>query len=130
MNKKELLKSILFDKSNNFIKRLVTLAIAFHFVASSFFYLIVYPFILFSASKGDIEIIRVITDAFLFILDKDFWIICVGFGFLTTKDFATAMVQKAMAKAGGPVDVIKTDSANVEKAETVNSQNINIEQVH
>ena len=131
---KNLLNSILYDKSNNFFKKLVTLIVTLHFLLASFLILILFPILFFRVTKGNLDMVKVITATFMDILDKDFWIILAGLGFLTTKDFATAMIEKAKAIAGGlPSNIVNqdggtilnttTDNLQTDKVDTVNSQN-------
>ncbi len=108
-------------------KVVVMLVMAAHFIITSFlvsffaFYLVLYT------PKGMVN--KELIDLLKGILEQDFWIIISGFGFISTVDFGQAMIQRAVAKASGPADVVVQNAENVvtpavTTAATVNTDNI------
>jgi len=117
-------------------KVVVMVVMAAHFILTSFlatfflFYLALYT------AKGSIN--KDLLDLLGEILKNDFWIIIAGFGFISSVDFGQAMIQRAVAVAKGPADVIvqnaesmstsntKAETVNAERVETVNTNTTNI----
>lgn len=115
-------------------KAFVTLVMAGHFILTSFAVSIFTFFMIVYTPKGSVN--KELVDLLKSIMEQDFWIIVSGFGFMGASEFGQAMVQRAVAKAQGPADIIaqpgsaitQTDTVNAKNVETVNSQNTNIAQ--
>ena len=97
--KKLTFQSIFFDKSNNYIKRIVTLWSLVHMFLGSLIYTALFPILIFYVAKGNIELVKVMDKSFMQILYWDFMLTCVGIGVLTTKDFSLALIETAKAKS-------------------------------
>lgn len=76
-------------------KRFVTLMMAMFLMLASFLLLVVYPVTIFFATKGHVEKIQIITPIFDSILEKAFYIVLAGLGFISTVDVAAILKSKA-----------------------------------
>lgn len=93
---KEFFKSILDAKDQRSSKRFITLIIALHFILSSFCVLAFTFFLIFYIPKGKIDplLIETLKD----ILQKDFFIILSGLGFITADNLFNILLETANAK--------------------------------
>lgn len=109
-------------------KIFVTLIMALHFIITAF----MVTFFLFGlaifAAKGSVN--KDLIDLLDKILQNDMIIIMSGLGFVTVDIIGQVWLERAKAKALGPSDIIKTETAVVEKADVVNSKNTSVEQVN
>ncbi len=111
-------KGILSSKDTNSSKRLVTLIIAAHFILASFAILIVALYTMFYLPKGKVDplILNMLQD----IIEKDFYIILAGLGFITIERAGDIYLEKAKSVARAKI------VTGVPDADTINVDTVNI----
>lgn len=113
-------RRIINSKDPDSAKRVVTLIMAAHFIATSFivtffaFYLIIYT------PKGSVnkDLLVLLTT----IMEQDFYIILAGLGIIGVENVANIMLEKAKAKVAGNIAV------GAPTADTINVQKLDVKQ--
>lgn len=102
----------------NSSKRFVTLIVAFHFIIASFFILFLIGAIVFSETKANIELFKLISDILKQILLYDCIIIGIGLGFITSEQFISALIAKYKSTESCDTTTETTTGPTVEQIPT------------
>jgi hypothetical protein len=90
-------KDIITSENTTSSKRLVTLVIAMHFILASFVILFIAFYVIFYTTRGKVD--KDLLDLLKDVLEKDFFIILSGLGFITSENLFNILLQKEKAKA-------------------------------
>lgn len=119
--------SVLSSKETSSSKRLITLIISAHFILASFVVLYIASYVIFFLPKGKVDplLLNLLGD----VLEKDFYIILSGLGFITGENLAQILVEKMKVKAAANIqtgtptaDTINVDTVNVAQVDTPTSK--------
>jgi len=114
--------ALLDENNEKSTKRFVVLISTFLFTIGSILVIFFFGFLILKTTTGNIEFLKVVADLFKTIFDDIFYIIIGGLGFMTAKDFSTAIVERAKALAQGPGNILIQNADNVDN--TTSSRNI------
>lgn len=118
--------ALLDENNDRSTKRFVTLIATLFYIIGSTIAIGLFLFVSIHPTQGNLEFLKIITISFNEILEKTFLIILGGLGFMTAKDFATAIVERAKARASGSGDILIQNADNVDNTtgNRFNSRNI------
>lgn len=93
---KTFFKSLISSKDTTSSKRVITLIVAIHFMIASFVLLFICAYVIFYTTKGKVD--KDLLLALENILEKDFYIILSGLGFITGENLGNIFLEKEKAK--------------------------------
>lgn len=93
---KTFLKHLISSNDTTSSKRVVTLIVAIHFMIASFVLLFICAYVIFYTTKGKVD--KDLLLALENILEKDFYIILSGLGFITGENLGNIFLEKEKAK--------------------------------
>ncbi len=79
------------------IKRFIVLIMTLFLILSSLIGLVLLPVVLFTTTKGDLELVKALSIIFQDITEKSFWIVLAGTGLISAVDVAAIMKSKVTA---------------------------------